>query len=49
MLLVWPLAIRWLHDACLEDLLDRAGAEVGSPAASPSRWSPWVRVLRLAA
>ncbi|MGQ0841045.1 SRPBCC family protein [Actinokineospora sp.] len=42
----WPLAIRWLHDALLEDLLDRAAAAVGHPPARRARWSPWVRVLR---
>lgn len=43
----WAVAIRWLHDALLEDLLDRAAREAGSPPASPARWSPWVRLLRL--
>ena len=41
--LVWPLALRWLHDALLEDLLDRAQ----QPAAT-ARWSPWVRLIRRA-
>ncbi|SDC29333.1 hypothetical protein [Actinokineospora iranica] len=41
----WPVAIRWLHDALLEDLLDRAATEVGHPPTRPARWSPWVRVL----
>jgi hypothetical protein len=29
--LSWPLVIRWLHDAVLEELLDRAGYAVGDP------------------
>jgi hypothetical protein len=37
--LVWPLAIRLLHDALLEDLLDRAEGR------RRNRWSPWVRLL----
>lgn len=48
MRLAWPLAVRWLHDALLEDLLDRAQAEVGSPPARPAQWSVWVRLLRTA-
>jgi hypothetical protein len=40
MRLIWPLGIRWLHDACLEDLLDRAA---GAP---PRRHGAWVRLLR---
>jgi hypothetical protein len=42
---LWPLAIRWLHDALLEDLLDRAQTAAGTPPARPHRWSPWVRLL----
>lgn len=49
MRLLWPLAVRWLHDALLEDLLDRAEAEVAGAAARPAHWSPWVRFLRAAA
>lgn len=46
MRLAWPLAVRWLHDAFLEDLLDRAGDAVGDPPARRARRSVWVRVLR---
>lgn len=45
MRLAWPLAVRWMHDAVLEDLLDRAEAAVGGRPA-PRSWSPWVRLLR---
>jgi hypothetical protein len=43
--LVWPLALRWLHDALIEDLLDNAARAAGMPPAST--WSPWVRALRV--
>ncbi|GAA3461965.1 SRPBCC family protein [Saccharothrix longispora] len=49
MRLWWPLAVRWLHDALVEDLLDRAGRMAGHPPARPARWSPWVRLLRAGA
>ncbi|KAA2258669.1 SRPBCC family protein [Solihabitans fulvus] len=42
----WPLAIRWMHDALIEDLLDLAAVAVGHPPARPARWSPWVRLVR---
>jgi Protein of unknown function (DUF2867) len=44
----WPLAVRWLHDAVLEDLLDNAERAVGREPARPARWSPWVRLLHAA-
>jgi hypothetical protein len=44
--LSWPLAFRWMHDACLEDALDRAEAACTDTAPPPSRWSPYVRLLR---
>ena len=44
--LSWPLAIRWLHDACIEDLLDNAEEALTGAVARPARWSPWVRFLR---
>ena len=47
--LTWPLAIRWLHDALIEDLMDNAARAAGHPPAHPNRWSPWVRLLRAAA
>lgn len=45
MRLAWPMAVRWLHDALIEDLLDRAETEVDGAVARPARWSPWVRLL----
>ncbi|HTF50140.1 MAG TPA: SRPBCC family protein [Pseudonocardia sp.] len=45
-LLNWTLLIRRLHDALLEDLLDRAGHAVGDPPARPARWSVLVRMSR---
>jgi hypothetical protein len=44
--LSWPLAIRWLHDALLEDLLDQAEAHFTGRAPQTPRWSFWVRLLR---
>jgi hypothetical protein len=48
MRLLMPLVVRWIHDAVLEDLLDRAEQAVGTSPASPAQWSPWVRLLRRA-
>lgn len=42
----WPLAVRWMHDAVLEDLLDRAETATGTGPARPARWSAWVRLLQ---
>src|SRR5262245_37287033 len=42
----WAFAIRWLHDALIEDLLDKVAVAAGCPPARPARWSPWVRLLR---
>ncbi|MCY7341154.1 MAG: DUF2867 domain-containing protein [Pseudonocardia sp.] len=44
MRLLWPLVVRWLHDAVLEDLMDRAEYATGTGPARPARWSPWVRL-----
>jgi L-amino acid N-acyltransferase YncA len=41
----WPVVFRPLHNALIEDALDRASAAVGGHDAAP-RWSPWVRALR---
>jgi hypothetical protein len=43
--LAWAIAIRPLHDACLEDLLDRAEAATGGQPSS-RKWSQWVRFVR---
>jgi len=47
----WPLAFRWLHDALIEDALDRAAASFGQATTTGGRrkWSRRVRVLRWAA
>ncbi|MCR6484700.1 SRPBCC family protein [Amycolatopsis sp. OK19-0408] len=44
--LTWPLFFRPMHDALLEDLLDRAEHAVTGGVAPPARWSPYVRFLR---
>ena len=45
--LIWPLAICPLHDALLEDALDRAEVHTGGQPAKRS-WSLWVKFLRRA-
>ncbi|MFH9422324.1 SRPBCC family protein [Streptomyces sp. NPDC017529] len=44
--LTWPLAYRPLHDAVLEDSLDRAELACTGTVVRPARWSPYVRLLR---
>ncbi|WP_017597313.1 hypothetical protein, partial [Nocardiopsis lucentensis] len=44
--LSWPLVFRWLHDALLEDCLDRAERAGTGTVRAPARWSPYVRLLR---
>jgi hypothetical protein len=46
MRLAWPLAVRWIHDAVLEDLFDKAERAVGARPHRSARWTPWVRLLR---
>jgi len=46
MLAAWPLVFRPLHDALLEDALDKAEAAVTGRPAAPPAWSWWVRKLR---
>lgn len=46
MRLLWPLAVRPLHDAVAEDALDRAELALHGTLPHPSRWSTRVRVLR---
>lgn len=44
---LWPVAVRWVHEAVLQDLLDNAErAATGTLTNGKSRWSPWVRFLR---
>ncbi|WP_405495262.1 SRPBCC family protein [Streptomyces sp. NBC_00096] len=44
--LTWPAAYRPMHDACLEDSLDRAELACTGRVARPARWTPYVRLLR---
>lgn len=46
MRLLMPLAIRWLHDAVVEELLDNAERAVTGSVSRPYRYTLWVRVLR---
>jgi hypothetical protein len=41
----WPLVFSPLHDALVEDCLDRAARELGE-VVPPREWSLWVRMLR---
>jgi hypothetical protein len=41
----WPLVFRPMHDALIEDSLDRADHWMGRPPRG-NAWSPYVRVLR---
>lgn len=43
---LWPLAVRWLHDALLEDLLDNWERAATGSVAVPRRWPLGVRLLR---
>ncbi|MEN0061366.1 MAG: SRPBCC family protein [Myxococcota bacterium] len=43
----WVVAIRWLHDALIEDAFDNAERELTGEVRDPARWSWWVRALRL--
>lgn len=45
-LLRWVALVRPLHDALLEDALDRAEVAMGAAAKQPARWSAHVRLLR---
>ena len=45
---LWPLAVRWMHDAVLEDLLDNAELITTGSVSRPARWTPYVRLLRSA-
>ncbi len=42
----WPLCFRWLHDALIEDALDRATAELAGMPWQPRPLSVPVRALR---
>lgn len=42
----WPVVWRPLHDALMEDLMDRAEAAVTGQPVSPRKWSAWVGFLR---
>jgi hypothetical protein len=45
-LVTWPLLFRPLHDALLEDALDKVDAHLRGKEWHRRGWSPWVRVLR---
>jgi hypothetical protein len=45
----WPLVVRWLHDALIEDAFDGAEAVLAGEPVQRRRLSPWVRAMRSAA
>ena len=47
MRLGWSLMIRWLHDACVEDIFDNVQRSLGQPVERPNHLSLYVRALRL--
>jgi hypothetical protein len=42
----WPLVVRWLHRAVLQDLLDNAERAATGTVRRPYRWTLYVRLLR---
>ena len=46
MMWMWPLMIRFLHDALVEDGMDRAEAWFERRVLKPRAFSPWVKTLR---
>ncbi|MGA8113101.1 MAG: hypothetical protein WCA46_05515 [Actinocatenispora sp.] len=44
--ILWPVVWRPLHDALIEDGLDRAAGHVTGSVRTPARWSWYVRLLR---
>ncbi|NED95580.1 DUF2867 domain-containing protein [Phytoactinopolyspora alkaliphila] len=44
--ILWPVAIRPMHDAVVEDLLDNAERHTTGGVERPATWSRWVRILR---
>ncbi len=44
-LLTWHLAIRWLHDAYIEDAFDKVENNF-SAVHKVSKWNVWVKILR---
>jgi len=45
-LLTWPLAIRSLHNAAIEDCFDRAAISLKADLPHPASWPVYVRLLR---
>lgn len=43
MRILWPLVVRWWHDALIEDAFDRAEAELAGRPWAPRRHGAWVR------
>lgn len=46
MWLMWHVMVGPMHDAVLEEALDRAERYLGGEPEKPARWSLWVRTMR---
>jgi hypothetical protein len=46
MVLVWPLGLRWLHEALINDLFDNLERAATGRVRHPSRHTVWVRTMR---
>lgn len=46
MIWMWPVVIRFLHDALVEDGMDKAEAWFERRVLNPRAFSPWVKTLR---
>jgi hypothetical protein len=44
--LLWHVVVGPMHDATLEDALDRAERYFGEEPKKPARWGFWVRAMR---
>ncbi len=44
--LTWFFMVRPMHNALLEDALDRAESDLGIGPRKPARWGVWIRLLR---
>lgn len=41
----WLFAVRWLHDALIEDALDKVQNQL-TQGTNKTKWNPWVKFLR---
>jgi hypothetical protein len=46
MVLVWPVGLRWLHEALINDLFDNIERAATGRVRRPRRHNVWVRTIR---